>query len=139
MNTPITFALLRRNRKFYANLRYHARGIVIDLILKEKRTVAEAAEWHGLKIGTYYRLRNFVRDHREVVGDALRTGNWRPVEEILFPELFAAYSHRPNYKAAYNTATSDLRRIARRKQKEARQTPPSWLRRLLGQLGHWLG
>lgn len=140
MNAPLTFGLLRKNRKLYANLRVHASGIIMDLMLKDERTIAQAAERRGLKISTYCKLRTFVRDHRDAVGTGLRTGNWRPVEEILFPELFAAYPHRPTYKAAHKTATAELRRMSRRQRKEAQQTPPpSWLRRLFGKLGRWLG
>ena len=145
MKAPVTTSLwgIRRNAGFYDLLRRLAIALHQDLIAQ--RTIQEAAVRHGMKEGTYYRLRVFFREHKETILEAQRTGNWRPVEVILFPELLATYPQCPDYAAACEAAIAALRvrreekagRSRRRRRSTAKQLV-AWLRQVLGRLQSWL-
>lgn len=107
MTAPLSYHQINKNRRFFGKLRNLSPILYIDLLLTGRRSIKEAAERLGLKTTTYYRLRVFFRDHREIVMEARRTDNWRPVEEILFPELMAAYPHCADNYAAYEAAMAD--------------------------------
>lgn len=163
MTAPLSYHQINKNRKFFGRLRNLSPILYIDLLLTGRRTIKEAAERLELKTSTYYRLRIFFRDHREIVMEARRTDNWRPVEEILFPELMAAYPHCADNYAAYEAAMADWgartgnptplppfptgarRKTAKPKEpKPRRRQPPkapepkSWLSRALASMGRWL-
>lgn len=161
MTKPLPLRLIRKNRSFYWKLRSLCIGLFFDHLLADKRTIKAAAQRHGLKVSTYYRLRVFFRDHRDLVMTAQRNDNWRPVEEILFPEILAAYPDCADYNAAFESAMADWRtrtgtplwrglgqagkgarpKGTKRKsstvQTPTKPEPASWLKRLLAKLGRW--
>ena len=164
MTAPLSYHQINKNRRLFGLLRNLSPILYIDLLLTGRRTIKEAAERLGLKTSTYYRLRIFFRDHREIVMEARRSDNWRPVEEILFPELMAAYPHCADNHAAYNAAMADWHartgkplplppfptgargKKSKPKEPKPRRRPPrkapepkSWLSRTLESLGRWLG
>lgn len=159
MTKPLPLRLIRKNRLFYLLLINLSPILPIDLLMGKDRTIAEAARRLNLKFSTYYRLRVFYRDHRELIREAQRSGNWRPVEELLFPELLAAYPGYADSEDAYQAAMADWREHAKKplptrgrspgakpKAPKPRSRsipkapqPKSWLRRTLARLGRWLG
>ncbi len=168
MKKPLPYRLIDKNRLFYLLLVNRSPILMIDLMMAGERTIKEAAQRMDLKFSTYYRLRVFYRDHQEMIREAQRSGNWRPVEEILFPELLAAYPGYADSDAAYKAAMADWRahtktplwrpsvptgtqgqrakakapQDTKRKPRTVRTPPkpksPSWLKRLLAKLGRWL-
>lgn len=162
MKKPLPYRLINKNRRLFLLLVNLSPILMIDLHMVGKRTIAEAAQRVGLKFSTYYRLRVFYRDHREMVREASRSGNWRPVEEILFPELLAAYPGFADSDDAYKAAMADWRErtktslqpppfpaaasgkggkakvpTPRRRSVPKAPKPTSWLRRTLTRLGRW--
>lgn len=85
----------RTNGAFYANLRCHAAGILDDL-KQGDLPVRPAAARRGLKRHAYERLLRFVADHPKLVETALATGDWSPIEEVLFARV-RLYPHYPCY------------------------------------------
>ncbi len=116
----------RTNGFFYGKLRCNAPGLIEDL-KEDNLPYRIAAARHGLKRGTYERLRRFVANHRELVRLALETGDWSAIEEILFARV-PRYPHYPCYIDALVEAgaASDVkaRRPQRGRPKGARNRQP---------------
>lgn len=76
--------------KFYAHLRTH-HEVLRTWAQDPSVTSRHAAARLGLPRSTVYRLLAFVRAHRLQLEKARLSGNWSPIEEILF-------GHHPHFR-----------------------------------------